>query len=234
MVLTGITNPSGNLGAAQTAAAAAQHTPQGRARLALAAALGDTPGWFTPLSPKPASTDFAGEEANQLRWDTQVDFPFAFQLRAELEARAGGNPSWNTGVDYTRDLARSADAPEVRALYRAAGLDLGTDLRTLNNATRISANPAAVRYLEANITFAGRLDIPVLTMHTTGDGLVVPQNEQAFRSVVDKAGDARLLRQVFVNRAGHCAFTPAETISAAQDLLSRLATGRWRRERDAP
>ena len=229
VVLTNITNPSGNLAAAQTAAAAAQHTPRGRARLALAAALGDTPGWFTPLSPEPASTDFASQEANQFRWATQVDFPFAFRLRAELEARAGGNPSWNTGVNYTRDLARSADAPEVRALYRAAELDLGTDLRTLNNARRISANPAAVRYLEQNITFNGRLDIPVLTMHTTGDGLVVSQNEQPYRSVVDKAGVARLLRQVFVNRAGHCAFTPAETITAARDLLSRLATGRWGR-----
>ena len=28
-------------------------------------------------------------------------------------------------------------------------------------------------------------------------------------------------------RAGHCAFTPAETITAAQTLLNRLATGHW-------
>ena len=221
VAVTGITNPSGNLSAAEERGRGRAADPQGRARLALAAALGDTPGWFTPLSPEPASTDFAGQEANQFQWDTQVDFPFAFALRAELEARAGGNPSWNTGVDYATDLARSADAAEVRALYRAAGLSLRADLNTLNSATRISAKPAAVRYLADNITFTGRLDIPVLTMHTTGDGLVVPENEQAYRSVVDEAGDARLLRQVFVHRAGHCAFTPAETITAAQDLLSR-------------
>ncbi len=227
VAVTGITNPSGNLGAADGAASAAQNSPQGRARLALAAALGDTPGWFTPLSPEPSSTDFAGQEANQFLWDTQVDFPFVFALRAELEARAGGNPSWNTGVDYAKDLARSADAAEVRALYRAAGLSLRTDLNTLDKATRISADPAAVRYLEDNITFTGRLGIPVLSMHTTGDGLVVPENEQAYSAVVDKAGDARLLRQVFVHRAGHCAFTPAETITAAQDLLRRLGTGHW-------
>ena len=69
--------------------------------------------------------------------------------------------------------------------------------------------------------------MPVLTMHTTGDGLVVPENEQAYRSVVGRAGDSRLLRQIFVSRAGHCAFTPAETITAAQTLLNRLATGHW-------
>ena len=82
-----ITDPWANLSGAIAAAAAAQQTPQGRARLALAAALGDTPGWFAPLSPEPAATDYAAQEANQFSWDTQVDFPFIFAFRAELEAR---------------------------------------------------------------------------------------------------------------------------------------------------
>ncbi len=227
VAIVDITNPTGNLTIAESAATVAQQTAQGRARLALTAALADTPGWFTPLSPEPAPTDYAAQEANQFEWGTQVDYPFAFALRAELEARAGGNPSWNTGVDYVRQLARSADAAEVRALYRAAGLNLHADLRTVNRTARISADPAAVRYLERYIVFNGRLSIPVLTMHTTGDGLVVPENEQAYRQVVSTAGDSALLRQIFVARAGHCAFTPAETIAAVQDLLHRLNTGRW-------
>jgi len=222
-----IGNPSANLAVALAAANAAQLTARGRARLALAAALGDTPGWFTPLSPEPASTDYAAQEANQFLWDTQVDFPFIFAFRAELEARAGGNPSWNTGVNYVRDLAKSADRGEVAALYRKAGLSLRHDLQTLDQATRVSAAPSAVAYLARNIAFTGRLSVPVLTMHTTGDGLVVPENEQAYRSAVDRTGDGRLLRQVFVGRAGHCAFTPAETITAVQVLVSRLDTGRW-------
>jgi len=222
-----ITNPTANLTAADQAAAVAQQTPQGRARLALAAALGDTPGWFTPLSPEPAANDYAAQESNQYLWDTEVDFPFVFALRAELQARAGGNPSWNTGVNYFSDLAKSADLREVVALYRAAGLSLTKDLATLNAASRVSADPSAVKYLATNIAFNGHLSMPVLTMHTTGDGLVVPENEQAYASVVGRAGDSQLLRQVFVSRAGHCAFTPAETITAAQTLLSRLATGHW-------
>ena len=64
-------------------------------------------------------------------------------------------------------------------------------------------------------------------MHTTGDGLVVPENEQAYRQVAEQAGDSAMLQQIFVHRAGHCAFTPAETITAAQTLLNRLNTGRW-------
>ena len=222
-----ITSPSGNLAGAEAAAGAAQKSPQGRARLALAAALSDTPGWFTPLSPEPARSDVTSQEANQYRWDTQVDFPFIFAFRAELEARAGGNPSWNTAVNYFAQLAKSADLSEVVALYHAAGLSLTRDLQTLNHASRISAKPSAVSYLAQNIAFDGRLPVPVLTMHTTGDGLVVPENEQAYQQVVDRAGDGRLLRQIFVHRAGHCAFTPAETITAARTLLNRLDTGRW-------
>jgi hypothetical protein len=222
-----IANPTANLTGAEQAAAAAQQTAQGRARLALAAALGDEPGWFTPLSPEPAAGDSATQELNQYLWDTRVDFPFGFALRAELEARAGGNPSWNTGVDYYRQLARSANLREVIALYRAAGLSLRGDLATLNRAPRVSADPSAVRYLAQNISFTGDISVPVLTMHTTGDGLVIPENEQAYASVVRRADNARLLRQVFVSRAGHCAFTPAETITAVQALLGRLATGHW-------
>ena len=225
--IVNITNPAANLQAAEAAGAQAQATPQGRARLALVSALGDTPGWFTPLSPEPAATDYAAQEANQFAWGSQVTFPFVFAFRAELEARAGGNPSWNTGVNYLADLAKSADLKEVVALYRAAGLSLTKDLLTLNSAPRVKASPNAEAYLVKNISFNGRISVPVLTMHTTGDGLVVPENEQAYRSAVDQAGRANLLRQVFVHRAGHCAFTPAETVTAVQTLENRLATGRW-------
>jgi pimeloyl-ACP methyl ester carboxylesterase len=222
-----IKNPSANLAAGEAAVAAAQQTPQGRARLALVAALGDTPGWFTPLSPEPAATDYAAQEQNQFLWDTRVTFPFVLAFRAELEARAGGNPSWNVGVNYFTDLAKSADLNEVTALYQAAGLSLTRDLLKMNSAPRINANPFAVLYLAKNIAFNGRISIPVLSMHTTGDGLVVPENEQAYSSIVDRAGNGNLLRQIFVNRAGHCTFTPAETLTALQTLLNRLATGQW-------
>jgi pimeloyl-ACP methyl ester carboxylesterase len=95
-----ISNPVANLGQAEGLLAAAQATPQGRARLALVAAVGDTPGWFSPVAPEPAANHFGDREQNQFLWDQQVDFPFLFALRAELESRAGGNPSFNTSVDY--------------------------------------------------------------------------------------------------------------------------------------
>jgi pimeloyl-ACP methyl ester carboxylesterase len=225
--LVNIANPSANLEIAEGVLAQAQATPQGRARIALAGALSDLPGWFAPLSPEPAPDDFASQEANQFLWDERVDFPFVFAFRAELEARARGNVSWNTGVDYRKQFDRSIGREEVRALYEQAGLDLEDDLERLNETARISADPEAVRYLERNIIFNGEIHFPVLTLHTKGDGLVVVQNESAYRNVVEEAGNEEFLRRTFVDRAGHCTFTPAETIAAAQTLINRLDTGRW-------
>lgn len=225
--LVNITDPTGNLALAEEILAGAETTPQGRARLALSSALADTPGWFVPLSAEPAANDFASQQANQFLWAQMVDFPFAFALRAELEFRAQGNVSWNTGVNYRRQLQHSANRKEVVALYEQAGLNLDSDLDALEDAARISPDRHAIEYLEKNIVYNGDIHIPVLTLHTTGDGLVVVENESAYRQVVREDRNGQFLRRTFVSRAGHCAFTPAETIAAVQTLLTRLETGKW-------
>jgi hypothetical protein len=130
-------------------------------------------------------------------------------------------------VDFKQQLEKSIDRDEVRALYLAAGLDLEADLNALNAATRIKADPKAVEYLERNIIYNGQIHIPVLTLHTKGDGLVVVENETAYKDVVDEAGHGAFLRRDFIDRAGHCAFTPAETIAAVGKLLDRVETGKW-------
>jgi hypothetical protein len=225
--LVHITDPAANLALARQTLAAAQATEAGRARLALVAALNDTPGWADPTGPEPAPDAYATRQLNQYAV-MNATFPFPYAFRAELEARAGGNPSWNLGVDYARQLQRSVDRDEVEALYRQAGLDLAADLRTLNQAPRIAPDLDAVGYAIRNIVFNGRLGgVPVLTLHTTGDPLVVVQQERAYAQAVRAAGDAGLLRQAFVHRAGHCAFTPAERIAALQALLHRVETGAW-------
>jgi len=69
--------------------------------------------------------------------------------------------------------------------------------------------------------------VPVLSIHTTNDPLVGVEQEQAYASAVGRAGDSDLLRQAFVNRAGHCTFTPAETLAAVQTLLDRVHRHSW-------
>lgn len=223
-----ISDPLQNYNNAESFLGAAQGTAQGRARIALVAALADVPGWLDPSSPEPAPTDYATREANQFLWLAYDDFLFPFYLRTELEARAGGNPSFNTGVNYAKQLTKSANYSEVLALYAAAGLNLNADLAALKNASRISADPGALNYLTNNIIFNGQLSVPVLTLHTTGDGLVPVEVEKAYSTVVREAGDQALLKETFIHRAGHCVFTPAETITALRTLELRVATGGWK------
>lgn len=222
-----ITNPTVNVGTAEAILAAAQATPQGQARIALVAALGDLPGWYDPTTPEPASTDYATQEANQFLWMQSDTVGTAFGARAEVEFRAGGNPSFNTGVRYDYKLKRSRNYAEVQALYAAAGLSLDADLAALNHASRISADPSALTYLSDNVIFNGQITVPVLSLHTTGDGVVNVEQERAYRRVIDEAGNTSLLRDKFIHRAGHCEFSPAEMIVAEQTLERRLLTGVW-------
>jgi pimeloyl-ACP methyl ester carboxylesterase len=215
-----------NLLPAQAILDEAQATPEGRARTALAAAFGPEPNWFDIASPEPGESDYNEQQESQYNW-LRIAFVPEFWWRSELEDRAGGNPSWNTGVNYTQLLLRSGHYHQVRALYEEAGLSLRQDLQTLQNAPRISADPGAVDYLNEHIIFNGNIQIPVLTMHTTNDGLVPVEHEQAYGSKVRTAGKTHLLRQIYVHRPGHCFFTPAEEISALQALIHRLDTGQW-------
>ncbi|MFL6112010.1 MAG: alpha/beta hydrolase, partial [Catenulispora sp.] len=42
------------------------------------------------------------------------------------------------------------------------------------------------------------------------------------------AGDGSLLRQAYVARQGHCAFTTAEIVAAVDAVDRRVSTGHWR------
>ena len=194
-----ISDPEANAGLAEGLLAEAQLTPEGRARAALITSLTDLPGWFDPNAPEPGADDFAAQESNQFLWAENIGVPFAFEFRAELEARARAATRRRTSrkVNYRKQLELSVGRDEVRALYRAAGLSMEADLEALNRAPRIAADPDAFAYLEQNITFNGEIRAPVLTAHTKGDGFVVVENESTYRRAVDRAGNARLLRQAF-------------------------------------
>ena len=222
-----ITNPTANLQAAEVAGAQAQQTPQGRARIALAAALHNIPGHNDPSQPKPEPADWTGQQANQYAAVAGLLRTAAFSWRQEAESRAGGNPSWNTGVDYPAMLRQSSVYKEVTELYRKAGLRLRDDLTALNRAPRTAADPEAVAWMRHTSAFTGRLNHPQLNIHTTGDGLIPVQAESAYRRAATAGGSAGLLRQAYVDGPGHCTFSTGESLAAVHALERRLATGRW-------
>jgi pimeloyl-ACP methyl ester carboxylesterase len=203
----------------------AQATPQGRARIALASALLQVPGWYAGL-PKPAERDYDAQEIGQYRG--LLDGLFRFETgRFDVEQSAGGNISWNAGVNYWPMLAESDRADQVRALYRRAGLDLRTDVRLLTTTADVVPDPAAVAWMKRTSTLNGSLRMPVLTIHTTNDPLVAVEHEEEYAEDVRRAGDNRLLRQAYTDHPGHCTFTTAELVAGVETVRTRIETGRW-------
>ena len=49
----------------------------------------------------------------------------------------------------------------------------------------------------------------------------------AYQDAVDRAGKGELLRQTYTHSAGHCGFTPAETVAGVHALVARIKSGRW-------
>jgi hypothetical protein len=206
--------------------ASAQATAQGRARIALGAALMDEPTWFSGSSP-PAAADYDAQEVEQEQELTEFVLGFIMTGRYSIEQAAGGNSAFNVGVSYARLLAASALRPEVQALYRQAGLNLSADLATLTRDASVRATPSAVATLDATSMVTGRLEVPELDIHTIDDQLVPVGQENWYARQVARAGDGTRLRQAYVDATGHCNFQPAGTIAALHALEYRLDTGRW-------
>jgi pimeloyl-ACP methyl ester carboxylesterase len=218
------------------ALARAQQTLEGRARIALAAAIGQVPAWGTNPDGSPTPQPDRGD-ATALQEGTYLalaggSLPYmgqAMSSRRQLTEVSGGNPSWNTGVDYAAQLrtAEPALRRAVQTLYATAGLDLRADLDALAAAPRIAADQAAVERFAQGIVFDGGLRIPVLTVSGTGDQISTVAQQQFYGENARRAGKNALLRQTYVESVGHCTFSPAEQQAALRTVVDRLGSGDW-------
>jgi hypothetical protein len=225
-----VPNALATAGALTAAAATAQQTAAGQARLALAIAfLNVTPWDPSANAPAPASSPAAQESAQY-----DVMFGGAFNImdfielgRISIEQADGGQATWDVGTNFAAVLHRSPYLPEVESLYKAAGLNLNADLANLTGHTSTKANPAALLSLYQTSVPTGRLAVPELDLHTIGDNLVPVQNESYYRHLVDQAGRGDLLRQAYTESFGHCNFSPSELVAGVGAIVQRVTTGHW-------
>lgn len=206
----------------------ARQTPEGRARIALAAVIAQLPDWSDGRKPRPQPEDLEARQAG-LHDSMVVGVALlnqAMSSRAQIEALSGGNISSNVGVDYARLLKETDRDGLIGKLYKAAGIDLKADLAALARAPRIEADPKAIAYVASGV-FDGGLKVPVLTVNGIGDAISVVSSQQSYEAAVKAAGKETLLRQTYTASAGHCGFTPAESVAAVNTLLHRLKTGHW-------
>ncbi len=125
-------------------------------------------------------------------------------LLKELYQRAGGNPFddrntifWNTGDDNALNTAIQ----------------------------RFPADSRAVAYLRAYYTPTGRLEHPMLAIHTTYDTLVKPTVPNSYADRTAEAGTADLFVQQFVPHNGHCAIQPPEIATGFSELRAWVDSG---------
>lgn len=214
-----IDNDQTNGALVRTAVEAAVKTPAGRARIALAGVFGGIPGWTRPNMPQPAADD-AEAQFEQIIGA----FPGGvFLPRTEQEQRAGGNFSWNDGIDYTALLQQSGRRSLIEALYRKAGLSLEADLATLAAAPRIRAEARAVEYMRNYYTPFAAPKVPLLAVQAFGDGTTSPSLQRTYA----ENAPANMMDSQYVQRAGHCSFSVEETLASVKQLEARLDSGKW-------
>lgn len=147
-----------------------------------------------------------------------------------FEHSANGQLSWNTSVDYNLAFKRGEPAYQraTKRLYEAAGASLDADLATVNGSDRIEADPEAVKWWSyPGRTVLGEPKVPVLRIHTNGDGAVPVSLVAGYDSLIKTMGHDELYRRAFVNAPGHCTFTPAEIAAAVDTMMQRLDNGDW-------
>ena len=150
-----------------------------------------------------------------------ADMYFATEVRADLEQSAGGPVGQN--IDHSYSLTDGD-----KAYLYSLGVDaesLESLLDEINARTNIEARKCARIYLRRFADFSGKISRSVLTMHTTGDGLVIPYHESAYRKTVEEAGRSDKLVQVFVDAVGHCTFTPVQWLAVVAAIEDWLDTG---------
>ncbi len=120
----------------------------------------------------------------------------------DLIEHAGGNPFDNTKTDY--------------------GAEWNGKVK------RYKADPKAKAYMQKYRTPTGDLKRPLLCLHNRTDYLVPLWTETEYQQRVKEKGKLKYHALEVVNRTGHCAFNPAETMAALLELF------RWAEHGEKP
>jgi pimeloyl-ACP methyl ester carboxylesterase len=128
----------------------------------------------------------------------------AYEVK-EMQQRAHGNPFGNADMIYVGS---------------------GDDFALNDGVKRYRTESKAAAYLARWYTPTGKLLRPFLALHDTGDPLVPAATAFEYALIVERAGHADNFVQQYVNREGHCVFTPDEIGHAFDELVDWANTGK--------
>jgi pimeloyl-ACP methyl ester carboxylesterase len=158
------------------------------------------------LNARPPAADalrrYSGIRTNLELAGTLVFFTYILK---DLQERSGGNPFDNRNLIYT---------------------GTGEDDAVNDGVKRYAADPRAAEYLRAWYTPTGRLERPLLAIHTTYDPIVPPEIPNFYQTLAEQGGSAGLFVQQYVKRGGHCSFQPQEILKGLEELRAWKQQGR--------
>lgn len=149
-----------------------------------------------------------------------TDMFFTTEARAELERRARGPIVQNLNRDYNLTAAEKA---YLVALGVPAPV-IDNWLVILNAERNISAPFYSRFYLKRNADYTGRINNPILTLHTLYDPLVAVSQEREYLQTVENARRGRYLYQAYTNGNGHCNFTGEQLVISVNSINSWVRT----------
>jgi pimeloyl-ACP methyl ester carboxylesterase len=114
----------------------------------------------------------------------------------------------NAGFKYSIDPGLGLTAAELDA-----------------NVRRIAPSEVLRQVFAETRPLSGKIERPVLTLHTTGDMVVPISNAQVLQRAVNAAGRSDLLVQRIIRAPGHCTFSGEEQVQAFADLALWVTTG---------
>ncbi|WP_246057837.1 hypothetical protein [Arenibacterium halophilum] len=209
----------------------AGQTAEGRARLALAFAIGQWSPWMVEGTELPEVGDAAAMGDMIVQSALRIAGNVGGSSRLLFENAASGQQlSGNEGVDYAAfyDNAAPAMKQVVEALYSEAGLDLAQDIATVDAEPRIPVSDYALDFWAGDgRTTTGALNVPTIRIHMLGDWAIPYSLMQGYQALVEAEGTTDLYRQSLVKGTGHCEFMAAESTVIVETLVKRIESGSW-------
>lgn len=122
-------------------------------------------------------------------------------------------------------LVAAGLAPNAATNYQLGPLSTVTSEEYNHNVIRLRVNDDLMRTFTNGEDTTGDLRMPLLSLHTTGDGQVPIEQARILQRRVDAAGKSDLLVQRVFRDAGHCGFTYAEWEANLEALVAWVEHG---------
>ena len=178
-----------------------------------------------PFNPGPIVTAIGGSPQNLGPILALTPLPYINGTEAVTSLLNALGFQWQGGADLLDRTHGHQLYDNAAVRYECDALPTAMEDLLNERVTRYQSTPDARAFLEHYYEPDGRLEIPVLTLHTTRDPVVPLFHEDLYRDKVAAAGRSQFLLQRRVSRYGHVNFSPAEILAAFFELANWVETG---------